>query len=175
MTLSPQTFHQLCLVHMQRNVYKNMAKKDVLIFNQSIQAIKLLNSPDLAISQFQSLCEQHKDKYPYFTKALSAKDNHYFPFMNLPHEIKKYFYSTNSVGSFNSMLEKLSIKSGGFFQSEEYLRINIFFTLKRLNAKKWKKGVPHIIANLYSLRQLFIKQFDRQPIESPFLFDLVSP
>ena len=163
-TLFPQAFHQLCFIHMQRNVHRNMAKSDAQTFNQALNAFKCLQDIETAKSQFQSLCLNYQKKYPSFINALSQKDEHYFAFLRLPNEIKKYFYTTNIVESFNSLLEKIRQKSGGFFQSEKILSVNVFLILQKLNSNKWKNGVPKIIAYLYPLRQLFATQYGRLPL-----------
>lgn len=169
-TLFPQTLHQLCFIHMQRNCYKNMGKEDAQAFNQSLQSIKMLNDTEQAIVQFNALCQAYQTKYQTFIDALLSKSHHYFAFMHLPSITRKFFYTTNIVESFNSMLEKSRIRMGGFFQSEECLRINVFLNIRQLHQSKWKKGVPFIIASLYSLRQLFVAQFGRLPKETKFNF-----
>lgn len=165
-TLFPKTFHQLCFIHMQRNLYRNMAKNDAKKFNQSITALKLLNHAEQAQLQFEQLCQEYQSTYPSFISTLLAKKERYFAFLNLPQEVNKYFYTTNIVESFNSILEKNRQRMGGFFQSEECLKVNVFLTLRRLHATKWQKGVPHIIAHLYALRQLFAQRYERLPIEN---------
>lgn len=168
--LFPQAFHQLCFIHMQRNVYRNMGKADAKIFNQSLQAMKLLSDKSNALSQFELLCQQFEAKYPSFIQALVSKAPLYFAFLVLPADVRKFFYTTNTVESFNSILEKTRQRMGGFFQSDEALKLNVFFTLRKLHQKKWKKGVPLIIGNLYSLRQLFATQYERLPTETKMSF-----
>lgn len=142
-----------------------MGREEAKNFNQSLQAIKLLHDPEQAMLKFEELCQNYQGKYPTFMAALVSKKVNYFAFMHLPMELRKYFYTTNAVESFNSILEKSRQKMGGFFQSEECLKVNVFFTLKKLNEHKWKNGVPHIKANLYSLRQLFATRYERLPCD----------
>jgi putative transposase len=165
-TLFPKAYHQLCFIHMQRNTYKNMAKPDAHTFNQALNSFKLMNDPELAKSQFSHLCEQYQKKYPAFMETLVSKKDRYFAFLHLPQEVTKYFYTTHLVESFNSILEKTRQRMGGFFQSEDCLKLNVFLTLRRLHENKWQKGVPLIISQLYSLRQLFAQRYERLPIET---------
>lgn len=165
-TLYPQAFHQLCFVHMQRNVHKNMGKEDAREFNHALETIKLANDCEHACGQFIQLCSHWEKKYPHFMQALAYKAKQYFAFTHLSPDVRKFFYTTNSVESFNSILEKHRLQMGGFFQSEECLQVNVFITLRRLHKKKWRNGIPLIKAALYSLRQLFARQYQRLPKES---------
>jgi len=170
-TLFPQALHQLCFVHMQRNIIKNMAKEDAKNFNQSLESMKFLPNAEQAEQAFLNLCQQYQDKYPAYTKTLAQKASHYFAFMHLVKEVRKYFYTTNAVESFNSILETTRIRLGGFFQSEQVLKVNVFFTIKKLSSGKWRTGAPHIKANLYSIRQLFATRYDRLPEEVQFTLE----
>lgn len=170
-TLFPQALHQLCFIHMQRNLHKNLAKEDAKNFNQTLETIKLLGNADQAQDAFHALCAQYQAKYPAYMQLLSSKSIHYFAFMHLCPEVRKYFYTTNIVESFNSILEKSRIRMGGFFQSEQALKVNVFFIIKKLSAGKWRKGVPHIVSNLYSIRQLFAIRYERLPNEVKLSFD----
>lgn len=165
-TLYPQAFHQLCFIHMQRNVHKNMGKDDAKAFNQALESIKLSKTFEAACSSFIALCDSWSATYPTFMQALSSKAKHYFAFVHLHIDVRKFFYTTNSVESFNSILERHRLQMGGFFQSEECLRVNVFITLRKLHQNKWKNGVPLIKSALYTLRQLFATQYERLPIES---------
>ena len=165
-TLYPQALHQLCFIHMQRNLYRNMAKPDAHAFNQTLMSLKCLNDKEQACTQFTTLCQTYQKHYPAFMQALQTKAEHYFAFLHLPTEVKKYFYTTNTVESFNSLLEKIRQQMGGFFQSEDCLKVNVFLTLRRLTESKWTKGMPHVIAQLYPMRQLFAVRYGRLPLES---------
>lgn len=165
-SLFPKALHQLCFIHMQRNVYRNMAKVDAKKFNQALKSFKLMNDADSAQSQFQQLCSEYEKQYPSFMQALISKKERYFAFLNFPQEVTKYFYTTNLVESFNSISEKNRQRNGGFFQSEDCLRTNIFLCLRKFHLSKWRKGIPHIIGQLYSLRQLFALRYERLPLEA---------
>ena len=173
-TLFPQALHQLCFIHMQRNIHRNMAKEDAKSFNQSLETIKLLADAEQAQQAFQHLCQQYQAKYPAYVSLLASKAPLYFAFMYLCPEVRKYFYTTNLVESFNSILETTRIRMGGFFQSEQVLKVNVFFTIKKLGAGKWRKGAPHIVANLYSIRQLFAMRYERLPNEIKVSLDNIK-
>jgi hypothetical protein len=61
------------------------------------------------------------------------------------------------------MLEKLRVKMGGFFSSQDALCVNVFITIQSLSQRKWIHGVPLIKGNLYQLRQLFAQRYQEVP------------
>jgi transposase-like protein len=164
-TLFPQALHQLCVIHMQRNVRKNMAKDHASEFNETISLLRNYKDKDTAQSEFKQACERYQEYYPHFIKGLIADTDNYFAFLTLPKESQKYFYTTNIVESVNSMLEKMRQRMGGFFQSENALQLNVFLTIKKLKQRKWHKGMPMIKGNLYELRQCFARLYGELPQE----------
>lgn len=131
-TLFPKALHQLCLNHLQRNVRRNMGKGDAKELNNTISKIKNYSKSyqDGKIS-FVKAFASYKNKYPAFISHVEENIDNYIAFFHFPVEIRKYFYTTNSVESFNSILESIRLKSGGFFQSQETLKTNIY--LKYVN------------------------------------------
>ena len=55
-------------------------------------------------------------------------------FTKYPEPLRKHIYTTNSVESVNSLIEKIRIKSGGYFNSINALEINIY--LQRVNLRQ---------------------------------------
>ena len=165
-TLFPLAFHQLCYVHMHRNAHRNMSKEDACSFNEEMKKIKDYKTFEKATETFIKLCALYQEKYPEYVKALLADTNNYFAFMKLPKGARKYFYTTNIVESFNSILESSRQKSGGFFQSQDFLKVNIYINILNLSNRVWKKGIPLLKANLYEVRQLFATQYGRLPVAS---------
>jgi len=126
-TLFPYTDHQLCLVHLQRNVRNQMDKEDSQAFNKELKNIKE-NSLDYedGLEKLDDLC------------------------------------SKNTVESVNSMIEKVRINLGGYFQSVDILEINLLIQRDNLKNKKQKKPVPAFKVSSYEILQLFNKKFSIQ-------------
>jgi transposase-like protein len=70
-TLFPYTDHQLCLVHLQRNVKSQMDKEDSQVFNKELKNIKE-NSLDYedGLEKLDDLCDRFKSKYPNFIETV---------------------------------------------------------------------------------------------------------
>lgn len=161
-TIFPESFHQLCTVHLKRNLRKNLPITEAQIMIETLQTIQ--NSSltfDQAKTQLQSQIDQ-LNQYPAYAKYLNSRIDQYLNFTRLEKPIRKYFNSTNTVESFNSILEKMRRKSGNFFQNENVLNINIFINYQKLR-KKWIKGLPLVKGHIYAVRQLFATQFDHLP------------
>jgi len=162
-TLFPQTLHQLCFVHLQRNINRNMGKQDAARVNHTLKEIRLSSQHDAAMLRFNQLCDEYENKYPSFIAHIRQRTQHYLAFLKLPTESRKFFYTTNAVESFNSAIEKMRQRLGGFFQSQDIIHVNIFAYYQTLIESKWAKGVPLIKAGMYELRQLFATQFGCLP------------
>lgn len=161
-SLFPQTDHQLCLNHLQRNVRRNMGGKDSSEFNKEIASLKLAPSKEFALCRFTELCDQYKSSYPAFIKHCTDRAELYFSFLDYPGFIRKHITTTNSVESINSRIEKARWDKGGFFQSPLILDLNIFLFYKRIKSKKWAAPIPAFRASMYEIKQLFNLKFNNQ-------------
>jgi transposase-like protein len=159
-TLFPKSDHQLCYVHLQRNIKRNMGRNDAAFFNEKLTAFRI-NQEDFSVtvSKFETLCNDFKDKYPAFIKHIISRKNNYFMFLNYPKPIRKHIYTTNPIENFNSKLEIIRYNSGGFFHSFDHIDLAIFILIKRISNNKWAKILPHFRMAEYEIHQLFNKKF----------------
>lgn len=161
-SLFPNSSHQLCYIHMQRNVRRNMEKNDAKEFNEELSIIRKSKDKESAISKFENLCNlnKYKDKYKTFIKKLLLKKELYFNFLDYPKTIRKHIYTTNIIENFNSRIEVKRINSGGYFQSEKIVDIAIYLIANNLIQNRWKKSVPAFIEAEYEINQLFNLKFN---------------
>lgn len=162
-TLFPQALHQLCFIHMQRNVIKHMSKKDAAEFNAALTQLRLHSNQQSIEPAFLQICEQKQKKYPSFIAYLTQNFKHYFAANYLPIEARKFFYTTNSVESFNSIIEKIRHQKGEFFQSESVWLLSIFLRYRKLREKRWTLPIAQLKAHAYELRQLFAQIYGVTP------------
>lgn len=160
-TLFPKTDHQLCFIHMQRNVRKNMSKTDSKEFNKRVTTIRYLNDYEKALAQFETLCNEYKDKYSTFMSYLLKKKDRYFNFIKYPEEIRKHIYTTNIVENLHSKIEIMRINSGGYFQSVKTASIGIYVLISNLKEGRWKKAINCIRSCQYEIRQFYNSRFIR--------------
>lgn len=161
-TLFPKTDHQLCFIHMQRNVRKNMSKTDSKEFNKKATGIRFLNDYEKAIAQFETLCNEYKDKYPTFINYLLKKKDKYFNFIKYPEDVRKHIYTTNIVENLHSRLEIMRINSGGYFQSVKTAGVGIYVLITHLKEGRWRKALNCIKSCEYEISQIFNSRFIKQ-------------
>ncbi|MGC9091611.1 MAG: IS256 family transposase [Fervidicoccaceae archaeon] len=161
-TLFPLTDHQLCFLHLQRNVRRNMGKEDARLFNRELENIRLSQDYEEAQKRFEQLCQHYQSKYPTFIKNIQSKVVHYVCFLKYPEEIRRYLYTTNAVENFNSRIEQIRFRLGGYFQSVEILEINLLLQTERLKQGKWKNPLPVLKSRAYEIQQLFNLKFYEQ-------------
>jgi len=159
-TLFPYSDIQKCLVHLDRNLYKNMKKEDAKKVTKTLYQIRTTcDTYEAALSLYESdIIEKFKKQYPTFIKYLEKRKTEYLCFMKYPEATRKHIYTTNPVESVHSSFEKMRIKKGGFFQSMDILNVAIFIVSDKLNLT-WKKPIPMIKSKLYELNQIFNLKF----------------
>jgi len=157
--LFPQTDHQLCFLHMQRNIKKNMSKQDAKQFYEELSLIKKINDYEKAIIKFEDLCKSYEKKYPSYIKGLLNKKDNYFNYKKYPEQVRKYIYTTNVVENINSRIELIRANTGGYFQSIKTAEVAIYVTVSRIEKNKWKEPLPLVKSALYELKQIFVKKF----------------
>tara|TARA_B100000965_G_scaffold314583_1_gene274654 strand:- start:43 stop:1284 length:1242 start_codon:yes stop_codon:yes gene_type:complete len=159
-TLFPYSDIQKCIVHLDRNLYRNMQKDDAKFVTKKLYEIKATcNTYQSGILLYQSdVLDKFKKKYPTFIKHLEKRKTEHMCFLKYPEAIRKHIYTTNPVESVHSSFEKMRIKKGGFFQSMDTLNVAIFIVSDKLNLT-WKKPIPMIKSKIYELNQMFNLKF----------------
>ena len=158
-TLFPETDHQLCIVHLKRNIRKNMSKTDAKMFIQELSKLKFSNNYESALAEFEMICERFQKKYPGYIKMLIEKKENYLAFMKYPEPVRKHIYTTNIVENLNSRIETLRINAGGYFQSIKTAEVALYVAIDRLSKGRWRKPMPAVREVIYELRQMFNSRF----------------
>ena len=161
-TLFPRTDHQLCYVHLQRNLFKNMAKKDAQEFNKFLKSLRYCNSFEEALEKFKEACEKLLKKYPRYMRYLLGKAENYLAFLRYPEGVRKHIYTTNIVENFHSKLEVARTRSGGYFQSMKTAEVSIYVVYENMKDRRWKKPLPGVRSCSYELKQMFHLKFQTQ-------------
>ena len=159
-TLFPLSDIQKCVVHLDRNLYRNMKKEDAQKVTKTLYQIRTIcDTYEAALSLYENdIIAKFKKQYPTFINHLEKRKTEHLCFMKYPEAVRKHIYTTNPVESVHSSFEKMRIKKGGFFQSMDILNVAIFIVSDKLNLT-WKKPVPMIKSKLYELNQMFNLKF----------------
>ena len=144
-TLFPLSDIQKCVVHLDRNLYKNMKKEDAKQVTKKLHEIKhTCDTYEAGLALYQSdVLDKFKKQYPTFIAHLEKRKTEHLCFLKYPEAVRKHIYTSNPVESVHSSFEKMRIKKGGFFQSMDILDVAIFIVSDKLNLT-WKKPIPMI-------------------------------
>jgi transposase-like protein len=158
-SLFPQADVQLCVVHMQRNARNHLSKLDNAEFQQRWRVIKSCWSPEVGHQQFDQLCDRFFDPYPTFIAELRKKRQHYLAFLAYPETIRRSLSTTNVVEAVNGQLEIMRRNSGGYFHSEDTLKLKLGLALTSLE-KAWKRPGRSVCCVLPQFNAMFQDRFE---------------
>ena len=108
---------------------------------------------------FKELCERFHDSYPSFITELRKKRDHYLRFLKYPDAIRRSLSTTNAVEAVNGQLEIIRRNSGGYFQSDDVLKLNLGITITALENGRWSKVMGKIEECLHQLNAMFQIRF----------------
>ena len=159
-SLFPSADVQLCVVHMQRNAKTHLDKSDGSEFQQRWRAIKSAWNPEVGNQQFEELCDRFDKTYPTFIGELRRKRQHYLAFLRYPEPIRRSFSTSNVVEAINGQLEILRRNSGGYFHSEEILKLKLGLAISSIEERAWKAPARTICSALHQLNAMFQSHFE---------------
>jgi putative transposase len=159
-SLFPNAELQLCVVHMQRNAKTHLSKPDALEFQQRWRAIKSSWNLEVAQQQFEELCDRFAKAYPSFIAELRKKRPHYLAFLSYPESIRRSFSTTNIVEAINGQLEIMRRNSGGYFHSEDVLKLKLGLAISSLEEGRWRSPGRSTYAVLHQLNAMFQSRFE---------------
>lgn len=160
-SLFPHTDVQLCVVHMERNSKTHLSKTDAPEFHQRWNSIKSCWDIETANRQFEELCDYFATKYPTWIPDLRKKREHYLAFLKYPQSLRLSFSTTNLVEAINGQLEIMRRNSGGYFHSDDTLKLKLGLAVSNLENGKWRKNpTGSSAAVLPQLNAMFQSRFE---------------
>lgn len=158
--LLPSVDHQLCLVHLMRNLKKNLSQKLYEEFGQVLQEIYLAGSFESAYSKLTTFIEEKvKSENKTYGNYLKERAENYLHFTKYPNGVKPAIRSTNAVEGINNAIEIARRNSGGYFHSERELAIKTKIIFDNLTQGKWRNPIPRFAGNLAQINQIFCERF----------------
>ena len=158
--LFPNPDIQLCAVHMQRNAKTHLSQPDAGEFQQRWRAIKSSWNLEVAHQPFEQLGDRFAKNYSTFIAELRKKRLHYLAFLNYPENIRRSLSTTNVVEAINGQLEIMRRNRGGYFHSEETLKLKLGLAVSSLEQGKWKSLAKNIAAVLHQFNAMFQSRFE---------------
>ena len=161
-SLFPGADVQLCAVHMQRNARNHLSKVDSAEFQQRWHAVKSTWDEQVGSTQFEELCQRFDHDYPTFIAELRKKRDHYLAFLKYPDAIRRSLSTTNAVEAVNGQLEIIRRNSGGYFQSEDTVKLKRGISISSLENGRWSKVSGRVQECLHQLNAQFQMRFESE-------------
>ena len=159
-SLFPSADIQLCVVHMQRNAKSHLSKADAAEFQQRWRTVKAAWNVDVGAHQFEELCDRFAASSPAFIAELRKKREHYLAFLKYPEPIRRSLSTTNTVEAVNGQLEIVRRNSGGYFQSEDVLKLKLGMAISHLENGRWSRSAATVEASLHQMNAIFERRFE---------------
>ena len=94
---------------------------------------------------------------------LQRKRDHYLAFLKYPDAIRRSLCTTNTLEAINGQLEIIRRNSGGYFQSDDTLKLKLGLTITSLENGRWLKINGRLEAALPQLNVMFETRFETEP------------
>ena len=159
--LYPFADHQLCYIHVQRNLRLDLPKKVYSQVRSLLFIARHSSTREEGLKHFEEICsiiERSGDKS--YAMRLRGRAENYLAFLSYPDLVRKHIYTTNAVESINSGLEYIRRELGGYFPSRNSLDVNYFVQIINFNDSWMRLPVFAIASKSYELRQMFAMRFE---------------
>ena len=136
----PKTQTQRCVVHLVRNIYGICPKKDAKAIISDFKKIYT----SISFEDAKIRLDEFKDHWKDYSRIVKKVDDFMVflePLFDLPQEIRKCIYTSNTVESVNSALRKVTRGKGAFPNENSVYKV-MYLRLKELS-EKWKKPIPN--------------------------------
>lgn len=157
-TVFPKPQAQRCVVHLARNLYQICPKKQASPVMQGFKKIYLASCLEVA----QLELDNFKKKFNDLPKVISKVEDYmqYIePLFELPDEIRKAIYTSNSIESVNSALRKVTNGKGSFSSEESVYKV-LYLRVQELQ-EKWKRPIPNWNIISIQLAELFGERYTK--------------
>ena len=136
----PQAITQRCIVHIVRNIYSILPKKEVKEVIGNFKKIYTASNLENAKLEY----ENFKQKYKENTKLMKKVDENIgwiYQLFDYTVGIRKAIYTTNSIESLNSGLRKVTKGKGSFINENALMKV-LYLRIQDLQ-RNWAKGISN--------------------------------
>ena len=133
----PKTITQRCVVHIMRNIYGLLNKKEAAQIVKDFKKVYTSATREMAEIEYKEFREKYKENKRLIKKTDEYVE-HIYPLFEYPEEIRKIIYTTNPIESLNSALRKVTRGKGSFINEMALLKV-LYLRVQNLE-KKWCKG-----------------------------------
>ncbi len=140
-TVFPKVLTQLCIVHQIRNSCKHVSYKDRKEFCKELKNIYGAVSKDMATQALDNFEKKWNLKYEYAIKSWKENWEHLTRYFDLPLEIRKVIYTTNTIENMNRGIRKYTKTKIQFVDKQSATKA-IFLAIQNIE-KSWQKPIQN--------------------------------
>ena len=152
----PKAIMQRCIVHIVRNIYSVIPKKDAKEIIADLKKIYTATNLENAKLEYENFKEKYKDKEKLL-KKVKSDINWIYQIFEYPPAIRKVIYTTNAIESLNSALRKVTKGKGSFINKNALMKV-LYLRVKDLQ-KKWSMGIANWTNVKRELGEIFGERF----------------
>ena len=138
-TVYPDTYIQLCIVHMVRNSVRFVSWKDRKKITADLKNVYRAATEEEAKGQLDRFAAKWDGQYPMISKSWYENWENLKTFFAFPDYIRKVIYTTNAVESVNMSLRKVT-KTRASFPNDKAV-YKIFYLAFQNISRKWKMPI----------------------------------
>jgi transposase-like protein len=157
--LYPYSDHQLCCVHLKRNLKKHLSKKCYGEVKEDLFLLFKAHDKEDGGRRFDAIADAVATENSELAERLKGRKDNYTAFLKYPQEVRTHVYTTNGIESVNSGLEYMRYDLGGYFPSRRSLDINYYIQIEHRNDGWLRRPVAAVSSSSYEIRQLFEMRF----------------
>lgn len=152
----PHAIMQRCIVHIVRNIYSILPKKEVKEIIAAFKKIYTASNLDNAKLEYENFKEKYGEN-KRLIKKVEENIHWIYQIFDYPMGIRKVIYTTNAIESLNSGLRKVTKGKGSFINENALMKV-LYLRIKDLQ-KNWSKGIANWSRIQNELALLFEDRF----------------
>lgn len=158
--LFPFADHQICYVHLQRNLHAHLSKAIHSAVKRDLYLARTAVDLEEGKRHFEAACTEVAKEKPDLATRLRGREENYLAFLKYPLATRKHLYTTNTVESMNAGLEMMRHALGGYFPSRKALDVNYFIQVENRNHRWMKKPHDGMVQSAPELRQMYALRYE---------------
>lgn len=152
----PQAILQRCIVHITRNIYSILPKKEVKDVVTDFKEIYTASNLEHAKLEYEAFKKKYKDNKKLM-KKVEDNINWIMQIFEYPPAIRKLIYTTNAIESINAGLRKVTKGKGTFINETALIKV-LYLRIQDLK-KKWSKSINNWMDVQNELAGIFEDRF----------------
>lgn len=133
----PNTVTQRCIVHIDRNIFNILPRKDCKEVMADFKQIYTAYNLRYAKEAYHNFSEKYKENAKLM-KKVDENIEYIYQLFEYPVEIRKMIYTTNAIESLNAALRKVTRGKGSFINEQALMKV-LYLRVRDLK-ETWAKG-----------------------------------